>query len=285
MNLKIKHLPVWTVMAAWLLTAFPATARNDADTTARQRPVVSAYRLEAGSKSAYASYLSPFSYRGTNYAFSGLWTKVLPCNPQHLSMQFEGRVNYGSYLNPAKTARELDLHVSVQWGLMWQQRFAGNWLAGAGGTAGIYGGALYLPRNGNNPVSPQAAIGIGANLFASKHFCIKRLPVLVADRLTIPLMSGFFSQDYGESFYEIYLGNHSGLAHFGHPGNRFGIDNLFSVTLDFGRAALEVGYRFSTQTEKACNLTTRMWNNAFVIGIIPGGIGLKNNKKAIYPLY
>lgn len=282
MSLKIKFLSPLVCLISLLC---PQIAFCQ-DVKELQRPVIGSYRLEIGRRSAYSSYLSPFSYKGTDFALSGFWTKVLPQNPEHLAMHFEGRVNYGSLLNPAGSARELDVHANFQWGMIWQKRFEDHWMVGVGGSAGFYGGLLYLMRNSNNPVSAQFAVGVAANAYASRLFFIKSLPVLVSDRLNLPLMGGFFCQQYGEPFYEIYLGNRSGLAHFGWPGNRFGVDNLLSVSLDFGRTAMEVGYRFSFQNEHANNLTTRFFNHAFVIGVIPGGLGIKSDKKkVITPLY
>lgn len=271
-----------------LLVAFgwqySAAAERDSVSVEVQRPIIGSYRLELGSRSAYSTYLSPFSYKGTYFALSGFWSKVLPQNPRHLAMHFEGRAGFGRLLNPARTASEIDFHAQAQWGLEWQKRFCNNWLVGVGGSAGAYGGLLYLPRNGNNPVSAQFALGVAATGYASRHFKIGSLPVLVSDRITLPLMSGFFCQEYGESYYEIYLGNRKGLAHFGWPGNRFGIDNLLSVTFDLRTTALECGYRFSMQNERANHLTTRIFNHAFVFGIVPGGIGLRK-KNIITPLY
>lgn len=249
------------------------------------RPVVGSYRLEIGRQSALSSYISPFSYRGTDFGVSGSWSKVLPQNPRHLAMRFEGRANYGRLLNPAGSASEIDFHANILWGLNWQKRFEGGWTVGAGGSIGAYGGLLYLMRNSNNPVSAQFAVGVGADCYASRVCRIGKLPLLVSDRVSLPLMGGFFCQEYGEPYYEIFLGNRNGLAHFGWPGNRFGIDNLLLVTLDFGRTAMEVGYRFSFQNEHANNLTTRLTNHAFVIGVVPGGIGLKDKKNEISPLF
>lgn len=286
MNLKVK-----TILLAFLMVLLGEQARAAEDNAVvedsckKERPVTGSYRLEVGRRTAYSSYLSPFSYRGTGWAVSGFWTKVLPQNPEHLSMHFDTRISYASLLNPAGSASEIDAHASLQWGLEWQKRFNGGWIVGAGGAAGVYGGVLYLLRNSNNPVSAQFSVGIAATGFASKVWRIGRLPVLVADRLTFPLISGFFRQEYGEPYYEIYVGNRHGLAHFGWPGNRCGVDNLLSVTLDFGRTAMEVGYRFSVQNEQANHLTTRFFNHAFVIGVIPGGLGIKQKRNVITPLY
>lgn len=268
------------------LATLTLRAQEEASVSALERPVIGSYRVEIGGRLDYATYLSLFSYKGTGYALSGFWTKMLPQNPAHLAMHFEGRANFASMLNASKRAREFDLHANVQWGLEWQQRLPGEWLVGAGGNVGVYGGVIYLPRNGNNPVAAQFATGLGAGMFGSKVLRIGSFPLVVSDRINLPLLSGFFCQEYGESFYEIYLGNRKGLAHFGWPGNRFGIDNLLAVTLDFGRTAMEVGYRFSMQNESANHLTTRVFTNALVIGVIPGGIGLKSkNKNIITPLY
>lgn len=250
-----------------------------------KRPVTGFYNIEIGNRKNLATYLSPFSYQGSNLAVSGLWTKSLPVNPEHLSMTFQGRANLGNLLNPARSAREYDIHGLFIWGMEWKKRLPANFIVGAGGTVGAYGGMMYLPRNGNNPVAAQFATGLGISGSAGWHTSFKGLPVLFTDRLDIPLIGGFFSPQYGETYYEIYLGNHSGLAHFGWPGNRFGIENLLSVTLDFGRTAMQLGYRISYQEEYVNNLITRSFTNSFVIGIVPGGIGLKDKKDIITPLY
>lgn len=256
------------------------------DVSALKRPVIGYYNVEVGRRHVLSTYLSPFSYRGTGMSLSGYWTKMLPANPEHLAMNFDLRGVMGSLLNPARTASEIDFTASFSWGLEWIKRLPHNFIVGAGGKVGLYGGAFYLPRNGNNPVSAQFALGIGLTGNAGWHTCIGRLPILFSDRLSLPIIGGFFMPAFGETYYEIYLGNHRGLAHFGWPGNRFGIDNLLSATIDFGRTSMQVGYRFSMQNSQACNLVNRVFNHAFVIGVVPGGIGLKHQRKDIItPLY
>lgn len=270
-----------------LLPAQLIQAQEDTkDVRDLKRPVIGYYNLEIGTRRVISTYLSPLAYSGTGFAVSGYWTKVLPVNPEHLSMNFDFRGVMGNLMNPRKTAVEYDIEGSFAWGMEWKKRLPYNFIVGGGGNIGVYGGALYLPRNSNNPVSAQFAIGLGISGSAGWHTKIKKLPILITDRLTLPLMGGFFMPEYGETYYEIYLGNRSGLAHFGWFGNRFGIDNLLSATLDFGRTSMQVGYRFSMQNVQANNLVTRIYNHAFVIGIVPGGIGLKKKiKDSITPLY
>lgn len=143
------------------------------------------------------------------------------------------------------------------------------------------GGAYYLLRNGNNPVEAIANLSLGLRASASRPFKIGKLDVLVSDIVNLPSTSIFFSPEYGETYYEIYLGNHSGLAHAGWWGNNFRINNLLSATLDFGRTSLSLGYRFNAYNQWACHLNTKIISHAFVIGVVPGGIGLKKKAREI----
>ena len=141
----------------------------------------------------------------------------------------------------------------------------------------IGGGAYYLLRNGNNPVQAMATAAISARLSASRPFRIGAIDFLIADKVSVPSLSVFFSPEYGETYYEIYLGNHSGLVHAGWWGNNFRIDNLLSATFDFGRTAAMIGYRFSVDTQWANNLNTKIFTHSLVLGIVPGVSVLKRN--------
>ena len=109
--------------------------------------------------------------------------------------------------------------------------------------------------------------------------------MIISERVQFPLLGAFFSPGYGETFYEIYIGNHKNLIHCGWWGNNFGIGNLLSLKLDFGRTAMEIGYRYDYRSSFANNLVLRTAANNFVIGVIPGGLGLKKKNKTNYALY
>ena len=113
-----------------------------------------------------------------------------------------------------------------------------RWHFTLGGMFDLFGGALYLMRNSNNPVTPLAYAGIDLTASASFRFRFGRLPVVVRDVVRIPSAGAFFSPQYGETMYEIYLGNRKDLVHFGWWGNSFGIDNMLAFDLMFGRKFL-----------------------------------------------
>lgn len=249
------------------------------------RPVTSVYRLEIGGGQALATYLSPLKYNGTTYAVTGQWSKAMVQNPQNLIMTFDAGVSFRDMSNESGMAQMLGVDGKFAWGIARRWQLPYDIQASAGGNMLINGGLLYLARNGNNPVAAHAYAGVGADLSISKRFKIGRVPTIVADRLQVPCIGAFFMPEYGETYYEIWLGNRRNLAHCGWWGNHFAIDNMLSLTLDLGRTALEVGYRYDMTTAYANKLDMRVSSHAFCIGVIPQGIGLKRKYKANYAGY
>ncbi len=83
----------------------------------------------------------------------------------------------------------------------------------------------------------------------------------------LPLTGIFFSPEYGELYYEIYLGNHSNLVRGAWPGNFFRLDNLATLDLRFGATILRLGYRCGVMSSKASDIVTRRITHTAVIGI------------------
>ena len=100
---------------------------------------------------------------------------------------------------------------------------------------------------------------------AARSMRLGSLPVTFRYRLRMPLTGMFFSPQYGETMYEIYLGNRKDLVHFGWWGNSFGIDNMLAFDLMFGRKFLRLGYRLDLRTFNAENLDTQILRNSFTI--------------------
>lgn len=287
-NLKIKLL-----LMAWLLFGMPGHMQAEVlseNENEQSRPVTGIYSVEIGGKNVLATYLSPLHYKGTSFALSGEWSKAMPFSPQSAIMHFNATAGFDNMLNPAHTARMVALNASFGWGMSWRTQLPWQLQLTAGGSIGIDGGAYWLMRNGNNPIQAMATVNIAACVSLGRPFKIGRLPLLVRDEVSLPSLSVFFSPEYGESYYEIYLGNHHGLVHPGWWGNNFRIDNLLSVTFDFGRTAAMIGYRFKADTQWANNLNTKIFTHSLVIGVVPGGIGLKRKPKklpseTVYSLY
>ena len=254
-----------------------AVAAESGDTIAR--PIVSSYALEIGGATLADTYLTPMRYHGTRLALSGGWKKRLPAAPERLSMMFDADIEGAFTTNPVGNARMYLLEADFDWGMLYHFYPAQGWTIAAGASVGFDAGVMYLPRNGNNPASAIADLHLSLNARADLQTRIRRVPVVVADAVTLPSLSAFFTPQFGESYYEIYLGNRDSLAHAGWWGNRFGIDNLLSADFIFGRRALTVGYRYRIDTSWANSLSSRRESHSLVIGVTFGAEGNKLAKE------
>lgn len=254
--------------------------KEDPAINGMERPVTGIYAVMTGWENALITYLSPLHYKGSRIGFSGQWSKALPFNPEHAIMRFKLDGQFSDLLNPAHTARMIGLTGDFSWGMEWRKRLPSQFQVSIGGAAEVMGGAYYLLRNGNNPV--QAIVNLSLNITGSvsKYFWISKLPVLATEEMSIPSLGAFFCPEYGETYYEIYLGNRKGLAHPGWWGNNFRIDNQLSLTFDFGRTAATLGYRLQVFNQWANSLNIKNLSHSIVIGVIPGGIGLKKKRNA-----
>lgn len=257
---------VATVASMASATDYPELCRID---SAGSRPVSSVYAIEIGGTHDLSTYLSPLFYDGLDVGVSGSWAKAFQRWSDRCMMRFEADVDFHRALNPAGTATMYGLTAYFGWGLSWRKQFLRDWQVTAGPMLDIYGGAMYLARNGNNPVNAMAYAGFDASASLSYNFRMGRVPCTVIDEVRIPTLGAFFCPGYGETYYEIYLGNHRDLAHFGWWGNAMGVNNLLSLRMQLGRTGLMVGYRLDLRTFHANHLKTQQLRNAFVIGIIP----------------
>lgn len=232
------------------------------------RPVTSAYTIEAGSAHLCDTYLTPLRYKGVHLGFSYERLQAMRFNPEKWIMQLDLSLGLDKTDNPARNATMWNLELRARWGMM--ARFTtplrGLRLA-AGGSTGIEGGALYLDRNGNNPVSAKAAWTVNLTGMALYNMRLGRLPVTLRYQATLPCAGIFFSPDYGELYYEIYLGDTSGLAHGAWWGNRFVLDNLLTADLRLGATSLRLGYSGRIMSSKVNHIVTRRFTHAFTIGI------------------
>ncbi|MCM1291255.1 MAG: DUF3316 domain-containing protein [Prevotella sp.] len=239
------------------------------------RPVTQTYSIEIGGVSNLDTYISPLRYHGSSIALSGTWAKCMAFDAKNWTMQFDAYLSFDRSFNKHHSADLYGLDFNFRWGINRRWQMVRKLQLSVGATVGLDVGALYLPRNSNNPANISASTDLSLRASVSYPLKIGRLPILISETVSLPSLAVFFSPQYGEPYYEIYLGNHSGLAHFGWWGNHFGIDNLLSFDLDFGRTAMRLGYRFNVRSSFVNSINHQNVIHAFVIGVIPHGLGLK----------
>lgn len=264
-------------LLAALSVVFAACAAEPG--VAVERPVTSVYALEAGSAHLAQTYLSPLRYSGVALALSYERMQAMRFDPERWVMRLSGRLDGAhTHNNPARNASMWDLGLNVGWGMSRRWR-TGAWSFYAGGYTALEGGLLYVPRNSNNPVAAKASWTIGATAAVARHTSLWGKRLTLRYLAEMPLTGIFFSPEYGELYYEIYLGNHSGLVRGAWPGNFFRLNNLLTADIALGRTILRLGYRCNVSSTKTHDIVSRHIEHMAVVGIASEWISLSPSRK------
>lgn len=250
------------------------------DEPATLRPVTSSYTYEIGGATLANTYLTPLKYKGWDMALNYERMQAMKFNPEKWVMRLTAGIDLNRTDNPAKNATMWRLVADFSWGMTYRFKLPHNITLAGGGSTSLDLGCVYNARNGNNPVAVEAAWTVNLTGYASWNVKIGRLPVTLRYQPTIPLTGVFFSPDYGELFYEIYLGNHSGLAHCAWWGNYFRMENLVTADLHLGATSLRVGFRNNILSTSINDITTRTITYSAVIGVTTEWISLNPSRKA-----
>ncbi len=253
---------------------------QDADSikTKPIRPVISSYMVDLGKASVLDTYLSPIKYHGVNLRLGYERLQAMRFNPEKWIMQLDASLNYMPVKNPAGNHNIYSLLTEFKWGMMHKWAIKPKLNLMFGGSTQFKGGVLYSPGNSNNVVSVKIRWCVNITGMAVYNIKLWKLPLTLRYQATLPVFSVFFSPDYGESFYEIYVGNRSGLVNFGWWGNRFDMENLFTTDIHLGNTVLRMGYRNTVNSSWIMKLNTQIYTNSFVLGLGGEWMSLRSNK-------
>jgi hypothetical protein len=279
-----------TAFCACVVAIF-ATAQNADEQPLR--PVISAFTVEAGTSHLADTYLTPLRYSGWHTAFRYERMQAMKFNPEKWVMQLDLQIDGNHATNYAGIAM---WHADLNAGWSMMRRFSPFSAAqaltlGIGPGTSLNLGALYLKRNGNNPVAAKGAWTVNASGYAAYNFKLGKLPVTLRYEVTLPVTGIFFAPDYGELYYEIWLGNTSGLVRPAWWGNYFNLDNYLTADLHFGGTTLRLGYHNNILSTKVSDVVSEQITHAFTIGVTTEWLTLNshrkkaNNAKTISALY
>lgn len=263
-----------TVTALAAIAAIIATVQaNAADTDTAAivlRPVASVFMADVGHASLLDTYLTPVRYGGwhTRLAYERL--QSMKFNPGNWVSQLEFGTDYSHVGNPVGNHTMHALMAEASWHMLHRWRLDRaipglQLMAGAGSE--LRGGGIYNANNSNNVVSVKIRWSVNASAMAVWNTHIGHMPLTLRYQATLPIAGVFYSPEYDESYFEIYVGNHSGLAHFGWWGNRFDMTNFVSADMHLGGTVLRVGFRNRIETSWIHHLNTQIFTNSFVIGV------------------
>ncbi len=93
------------------------------------------------------------------------------------------------------------------------------------------------------------------------------MPVVATYRASLPFIGAFFAPDYGQLYYEMYLGDTSGVVSAARWGRYFRFDQRITVDLRLGGTTLRLGYGFDGGSTKVHSIVTRKVSHSAIIGV------------------
>lgn len=268
--LKIKYFLISRVaarsVAAALLLAMASVGQAQ-ETMAETAPGnTSMFMVDAGYAAVHDSYLAPITYDGMDLGMS--YEAMRQSSRQWLWQLLVG-ADYNYVENNAKNNEwhKLMGEISFNMQRQWRGALLRRIDLSVGPMTQLRAGMVYNPAASNNTVTARAHWNLGIAGMAAWQTHMWRLPVTLRYQAQLPVVGVFFAPEYDESYYEIYLGNHKGLAHMGWWGNRFDMTNYLGADLHLGKTTLRIGYRARVEHWNASNLKVHDVTHSLVLGI------------------
>ena len=221
-----------------------------------------------GKSSIYDAYLSPIEYKKNNdlgiYHEQMKMTGLLNNNivSQHLF-----NVNFSWGDNETGTAATYTGFVDCAYGLYCKFDPINQFQFFVGGQVDGLLGFVYNSRNGNNPATGKAHVNLNLSGIASYSFNIKSQPISLRYQINIPSIGIMFSPEFGQSYYEIGLGDNDQLTHFASFHNYLSMRNIFSIEIPVDRFTFRLSYMNWIYETQINNLETRINQNSFYVGL------------------
>jgi hypothetical protein len=212
----------------------------------------------------YDTYLSPLEYKGTSIHLMYEQMRRTSWFGYRFHKQQVFELNLATGSNPAKNVSEYWLLANYRIGghYIFYYNKEHNLRLGIGGLWDINAGILYNERNGNNPASARAYSNLNLSVIASYRFKWGA----VRWQMDSPFMGALFSPKYGQSYYEISLGNSGGLVNFASLHNQRALKNYISLDIPINKYTIRAGYMGSWYQTKIHDIQTHHYTNSFVIG-------------------
>ena len=232
------------------------------------------FSFSIGSASMYDTYLSPLEYKGTSLRINYEQMRRTTWFDYKFYKQQVFDVEIAKGDNPAQTASEYFLMANYRLGGHYNVYRTDRLRVGVGGLWDVNLGVLYNERNGNNPATARAYTNL--NLSVQASYKIKW--GAIRWQLDTPFVGMLFSPHYGQSYYEVSLGNTVDVVNFASLHNQRALRNYITIDVPVNKYTIRVGYLGSYYQTKVHNIQTHHYTNSFVIGFPIEGIKTPRKK-------
>ncbi|MFR9166715.1 MAG: DUF3316 domain-containing protein [Dysgonomonas sp.] len=268
-NLRIRLSFVFALLMSGNLLIYS----QNADSLSLPRPTNNATLLGIGSVNLYDTYLSPLEYKGTSFRLVNERMKQLSWFQGRFTRQQTIEIEFATGENPAKNAREYWFFANYNWGGHYNIYKDEKFRFSAGAIWDVNAGVLYNERNSNNPASARLYTNINLSVigFYKWKFATVRW------QMDTPIAGVLFSPRFGQSYYEISLGNTVGNVNLASLHNQRALRNYITVDFPVNKFSFRVGYLGSYYQTKVHGLITHTYSNSFMIGLVSESVNLSGN--------
>ena len=234
-----------------------------------------------GTYSLRDTYLSPLEYTGWGIRLLDDRMRMTNLMQGKVSTQQLVNVDFSSTESRVASASDYSFLLDYSYGGHYHFKPTSKLSLLMGSQLNFNLGAIYNTRNGNNPVSAKAGVNLNFSGIANYSFNIWKRPFTLRYQMDMPLVGVLFSPRFGQSYYEISLGNYEGLAHFVSFGQPLNMKNYLTLEVPLASSTIRFTYLNSVYQTDVNLLKTKISSNTFMIGLAKDifSVPLGQNKK------
>ena len=246
------------------------------------------FSIGFGQSSAYDTYLSPLKYSGWNLGLTGEQMKTTRLMKGRLSIQELFYLEFANTENPSKSAKSYIGSLNYDYGTYYQFNPIRKLQLWAGLQGDVLLGAIYNQRNTNNPANAKVNLNLNLSGMAAYRFHIWRQAVQLRYQINLPFLGALFSPEFGQSYYEISLGDGNPFVHFAAWHNCFVLRNTFSVEVPLNFCTFRLSAMNWLYETRVNDLDTQLMSNSIYMGIskyfytVPGTKTDKNKYRYVF---
>jgi hypothetical protein len=220
-----------------------------------------------GGASAYDSYLSPLKYSGWNISLMSEQLKNTRLWNGRVVSQHLLNLEFADMENPPGSTTSYLGYLEYDYGLYYRFNPIQKLRIFAGLQGDFLLGILHNARNSNNPVNAKGDVNLNLSAMATYPFQIKKQPIWLRYQISASLVGAMFSPEFGQSYYEIGLGQGASPVHFTAWHNRLALRNMLSVEIPFNSFTLRItGMNWLYQSH-VNDLQTQIVTNSLQLGL------------------
>lgn len=221
-----------------------------------------------GHASVLDTYLTPYTYSGVGLSVGYQTERLARWGENRVTVMGQYRLEGAIAGSPVSGGSMYDVQLQLAGGMHYNWYLLDRRLRLAvGGLAGIAGGGSMSSLGGNNPAQGRLAAEVMASGIAEYRFPVRQTEWKARLQMDAPLLGAAFSQQYGESYYELFsLGHYNHNVCFVYPGNAPTLRLQATISIPVGKSYLTLGYGADVRQSHLNGIKQHGWYNQFLIG-------------------